>query len=105
MWNARYEVVRSARDSALHIIFVEGKFSEIPDRDRRLGPWHSLATGSIANLKPHYRTQIGTTGYILVRQQPGSFSPEPRQTSRANPVTRPKTSSRRSRSTPTERSR
>jgi len=86
MWNAKYEVVRSTRDGALHMIFAEGKFSEIPDRDRRLGPWRPLSTGSIADLKPQYRVQIATVGYVMVRQLSGSFSAEPRQTSRATPA-------------------
>jgi len=83
MWNAKYEVVRSARDRQLHIIFVDGRFSAIPDHDRRLGPWQPLGTGRIENLKPQYRAQIGATGYVMVRQAHNAFSAEPRPSSRS----------------------
>jgi hypothetical protein len=83
MWNAKYEVVRSARDRQLHMIFVEGRFSAIPEHDRRLGPWQPLGTGHIENLKPQYRVQIGATGYIMVRQVASAFSAEPRPTTRS----------------------
>ncbi len=78
MSNARYEVVRSARDPQLHIIFVMGRFADIPDRDRRLGPWRPLSSGNIADLKPHYRAQIAASGYVMVRQPASAFSAEPR---------------------------
>lgn len=82
-WTAKYEVVRSGRDPALHIIYVDGTFSEIPDRDRKLGPWQPLATGNIANLKPQYRVRIATEGYIMVRHTNGTFSAEPRVSTRS----------------------
>jgi hypothetical protein len=83
MSNARYEVVRSTRDPQLHIIFVMGRFADIPDRDRRLGPWRPLSSGNIADLKPHYRAQIAASGYVMVRQS--AFSAEPRSRPRTPP--------------------
>jgi hypothetical protein len=85
MSNVAYEVVRSARDSQLHIIFVEGRFSQIPEHDRRLGPWRPLSSGNIADLKPQYRVQIGSAGYVLVRQLASTFSAEPPPPERAAP--------------------
>jgi hypothetical protein len=76
-WKVTYEVVRSARDSQLNIIFVTGRFSQIPEHDRRLGPWQPLGSGNIADLKPQYRVQIGASGYVLVRQPASTFSAEP----------------------------
>jgi hypothetical protein len=88
-WNLRYEVVRSARDKALHIIFVEGKFSEIPDCIRHLGPWQPLSTGDIVNLTPHYRACIGMEGHVLVTHRADSFYPEPNPKPAHNSSARP----------------
>ena len=87
MSHARYEIVRSARDPQLHIIFVMGRFADIPDRDRGLGPWRPVGSGNIADLKPHYRVQIAAGGYVLVRQLARAFCAEPRSRARTLPST------------------
>jgi len=71
-----YEVIRSVSDKSLHIIFVEGTFSVLPEVVRRLGPWRGLIGGTVVSLKPHYRHQLAEQGFVLIHQDVATFSPD-----------------------------
>jgi hypothetical protein len=68
----RYEVVRSAEDKSVHVIFREGTLDELPARIKHMGPWQGLTGGEIARLKPHYRPE---QGFAVVCQHLAIFSP------------------------------
>jgi hypothetical protein len=71
-----YEVIRSVTDKSLHVIFVEGTFSSLPDLVRRLGPWRGLIGGDLMSLKPHYRHQLNEQGFVLIHQKVANFTAE-----------------------------
>ena len=73
----RYQAARSTDDKSLHVIFNKGRFDELPDRIRQLGPWQGLTGGDINSLKPHYRLQLAEQGFVVVHQKLAAFSAEP----------------------------
>ena len=80
----RYNIIRSVSDKHLHLIFEDvhpqangtDPFERVPQQLRALGPWQGLSTGTIQNLKPHYRLILAEQGFTLIYSHMSSFSPE-----------------------------
>jgi hypothetical protein len=70
----RYESVRSGRDKALIVLCYEGRFYELPDQIRHLGPWQGSHKGEVRRLRPANRSMLSQQGFVVVYAYP--FEPE-----------------------------
>lgn len=62
----RFKVFRATTEPRLHLVHRRGRFDELPDRIRRLGPWQGAHEGDIDRLRPHYRALLAEQDFVLV---------------------------------------
>ena len=72
----QYQTVRSVSDNHVFVICYDGRFDELPDHIRHLGPWQGMQRGEIEKLKANYRRALARDGYALVKSELAVIKPE-----------------------------
>ncbi len=73
----RYEVWRS-RDNRLHVLCLDDRFEQLPQRVRSLGPWMGSGRGLVDRLRPHYRALLEEQGFVILHVSPYAMDLEGR---------------------------
>ena len=72
----RYECWRCTKKLKRFVIYPEGRYYDMPQEVRHLGPWTDSRRGDVVRLKPEYRLALARDGYVVIWEATLPFSPE-----------------------------
>jgi hypothetical protein len=72
----QYSIRRSMTDKAVHLIFEQACFDDLPEDVRAKGPWQHLKSGEFENLREDYLKEITARKYVIVKNAASVFSAE-----------------------------